>query len=524
MLKDLGLQPLGLGKGFQASQAVLRGAATGQRMYTYQVGQRRGTAALEVDDVFLPTILLHHEGTEEAQWRGAVEGVARHAGEKVRGATGLFGELFLELRDQFVLPVNGIQIKENAAVEQCPRLGMFDPLAKIALPDMQRLSPLAIAGHDAALAIGITARRQAVAHQAGQFGKVLIMQGRVEAVIEYQGVPVGDVAGIPATLSPAERLYEPLSARGILRCTQTAEQDAVIDERVVAMLLQRILDHLALETMCGVNKHATIPLNVSFNVDANGAEQLASLVRMHFGIASAVAFDYVELLENNGLRVIFSQLPAPLESLSFFDAKNNNAFIVVSDAMTPERQLFKIMYELANIFLYTRTGNALVYDTDGTRHFAKRFAAVMLMPQTAVQTSVARAGILPEQWTFEMLLRMKARFGVSAEAFLYRLDELSLLPRDGALLESLSKAIKQHYLKTSFKEPAGEVSRMSRNVRFTDLLLCAKLTPENGKEVRKIESRVRKNYPLDESIPVVKASAKNVDKKRSGPVRPKRAK
>ena len=65
---------------------------------------------------------------------------------------------------------------------------------------------------------------------------------------------------------------------------------------------------------------------------------------------------------------------------------------------------------------------------------------------------------------------------------------------------------------------------MSRNVRFTDLLLCAKLTPENGKEVRKIESRVRKNYPLDESIPVVKASAKNVDKKRSGPVRPKRAK
>lgn len=345
-----------------------------------------------------------------------------------------------------------------------------------------------------------------------------------EAGAAGAGTPVGDGAGIPATLSPDERLYEPLSARGILRCTQTAEQDAAIDERVVAMLLQRILDHLALETMCGVNKHATIPLNVSFNVDANGAEQLASLVRMHFGIVSAVAFDYVELLENNGLRVIFSQMPAPLESLSFFDAKNNNAFIVVSDAMTPERQLFKIMYELANIFLYTRTGNALVYDTDGTRHFAKRFAAVMLMPQTAVQTSVARAGILPEQWTFEMLLRMKARFGVSAEAFLYRLDELSLLPRDGALLESLSKAIKQHYLKTSFKEPAGEVSRMSRNVRFTDLLLCAKLTPENGKEVRKIESRVRKNYPLDESIPVVKASAKNVDKKRSGPVRPKRAK
>lgn len=314
------------------------------------------------------------------------------------------------------------------------------------------------------------------------------------------GVAVGDVS---TELSPAERIYEPLLARGILRCAQTADQDAAMNERVVAMLLQRILDHLALETMCGVNKHATIPLNVTFNIDANGAEQLATLVRMHFGIASAVAFDYVELLENNGLRVIFSHLPAPVESLSFFDVKNNNAFIVVSDAMTPERQLFKIMYELANIFLFTRAGNAVVYDTDGTRHFAKRFAAVMLMPQAAVLTSVARAGIQPEQWTFEMLLRMKARFGVSAETFLYRLNELGQLPRDGALFKSLSDEIEQHYQKTNFKEPAGDVSRMSRNVRFTDLLLCAKLNPENAKEVRKIESRVRKNYPLDESIPIV---------------------
>lgn len=314
------------------------------------------------------------------------------------------------------------------------------------------------------------------------------------------GVAVGDVS---TELSPAERIYEPLLARGILRCAQTADQDAAMNERVVAMLLQRILDHLALETMCGVNKHATIPLNVTFNIDANGAEQLATLVRMHFGIASAVAFDYVELLENNGLRVIFSHLPAPVESLSFFDVKNNNAFIVVSDAMTPERQLFKIMYELANIFLFTRAGNAVVYDTDGTRHFAKRFAAVMLMPQAAVLTSVARAGIQPEQWTFEMLLRMKARFGVSAETFLYRLNELGQLPRDGALFKSLSDEIERHYQKTNFKEPAGDVSRMSRNVRFTDLLLCAKLNPENAKEVRKIESRVRKNYPLDESIPIV---------------------
>ena len=327
--------------------------------------------------------------------------------------------------------------------------------------------------------------------------------------------------GIAYKVQPADKLYEPLAARGIARCTHVDYDDGPVNEQIVAMLQERISDYIALENMCGAAKHTMIPLTIPFAVDGDGAEQLASLVRMHCGIASAVVFDYVEMLENNGLRVVFANLPEKLESLSLFDAFNTNAFIVVANDIGPERQLFKVMFELANIYLYSKNGNTLVHATDANRHFANRFAAVMLMPREAVQTTVAQLGIHPEQWTFEMLLRIKARFGVSAEAFVYRLSELNLLPRDGVLLDTLQKQIKKHYDKTGFGEPGGTSRRLSKNARFGDLLLCAKLSPENAREIKKIEVRVNKNYPLNAEIKITPPKPRPAPRKMGKRGRPK---
>lgn len=308
--------------------------------------------------------------------------------------------------------------------------------------------------------------------------------------------------GIAYRMSPADRLYAELKTKGIARSTHSVFDGTIINERVIAMLQSRITDYMVLENMCSVNKHATIPLTIPFTVDNNGAEQLASRVRMHCGIGSAIVLDYIEMLENNGLRILLADLPPEVDSMSFYDAANINAFIVISELLNSEKQIFNIMFELAKIYLFTRNENTHVHDTDGTRHFAKRFAAEMLMPREAVKTSVAQIGILPEQWTYDMLLRVKSRFGVSAEAFAYRLSELSLLPKDGTLLEKLVTQIKSHYAKTDYAEPGIESRKAPRNARFTDLLLCAKLNPENVKEVKGIESRVKKNYPMDLHISV----------------------
>lgn len=272
---------------------------------------------------------------------------------------------------------------------------------------------------------------------------------------------------------------------------QTADS---LDKAAMEELHLRIADYISLESMCGISKQACIPLSLAFSVDEAGAERLATLVRMHCGIGTAVVLDYIEMLESNGLRVMFaSRMPNGLDSLSFFDSLNGNAFIFLSDSISTERQLFRAMFELANIYLFTRNG-VHAYDTDANRHFANRFAAVMLMPRSAVETTVLQLGIQPEQWSYEMLLRIKSRFGVSAEAFAYRLDELGLIPHNGALIKSILRQIKKHYSETGNSEPGEAYRRISQNTRFHDLLLSARLYKENVSEVKKIEDRVLNGY------------------------------
>ncbi|MDD2456512.1 MAG: hypothetical protein PHE10_09320, partial [Kiritimatiellae bacterium] len=71
----------------------------------------------------------------------------------------------------------------------------------------------------------------------------------------------------------------------------------------------------------------------------------------------------------------------------------------------------------------------------------------------------------------EMLLRLKHRFGVSAEAFNYRLHELGLIKaeRQG----ELRAAIRRHYETHSFAELGDSRRILSPNGRLGDLLHIA---------------------------------------------------
>lgn len=293
-------------------------------------------------------------------------------------------------------------------------------------------------------------------------------------------------AEVPKSATP----YEALAAKGIVCTTDMGRFSKAAGAKATVMIKSRIEDYLSLESMCGIFKRSAIPLAIPFTVDEAGAERLAALVRQHCGIGGAVVFDYIEMLENNGLRILFMDLPEEIESISFYDVHNANAIIIVSNAINPERQLFKTMFELANVYLFTRYDCATVHGTDANTSFARRFAAVMLMPQEAVLATVAQLGILPELWNYDLLVRIKARFGVSAEAFLYRLAELKCLPRDVSLFESLRDELEGHYKATNYAEPGETCRDISRNTRFYDLLITAKLFPENIKEVKKIEDRV----------------------------------
>jgi len=92
----------------------------------------------------------------------------------------------------------------------------------------------------------------------------------------------------------------------------------------------------------------------------------------------------------------------------------------------------------------------------------------------------------PSPGTWELLLRLKHRFGVSAEAFLYRLGELELITP--AALKDLKTRIKVHYAACGNTEPDASRRLLTPNGRLGDLLLVAAQKPAATDELKQIRA------------------------------------
>jgi Zn-dependent peptidase ImmA (M78 family) len=249
--------------------------------------------------------------------------------------------------------------------------------------------------------------------------------------------------------------------------------DTPLDTVTQGTLQDLVFEFLDLEDRCGAQKCANIPLRHPFTLTDRGIETLAQQVRQFLGIGHAVIFDYLELLENAGLRIVFCPLPPPQASAAYYDAVNANAFFFVNETLNAERQIFELIKRLGAIYLHTGGGKPPcdAQEPPDTLRTARKFAAYFLMPEAAIQTTVAQTGMTPTRWTYELVLRLKHRFGVSAESFVIRLEELTLITEP--LAKSFKTRIRQDYKKTGFKEPDGTRRILTPNGRLNDLRLVA---------------------------------------------------
>lgn len=279
------------------------------------------------------------------------------------------------------------------------------------------------------------------------------------------------------------------------------DEIAALPKTDLATVNRVVADFLALEDLCGAQKRAALPLNISFEPTMDGIEELAAEVRRFLGVSDAVIFDYLELLENAGLRIVFCDLSESAESLGCYDEPNGNAVIVVSRGMNTERQLFRLIYELGRIYCFTqmkhielggaaRCGRNIAGKKLTPHRMARVFAGLFLQPAAAVRATVRQLKVGRSDWTYALLLRLKHRFGVSAETFLYRLKELRLI--DGKLAKSLQAELYAEYRKTKFAEPNSTRRLLTPNGRLGDLLLLAEERAGDDIEVGSIRKRLKK--------------------------------
>lgn len=163
-----------------------------------------------------------------------------------------------------------------------------------------------------------------------------------------------------------------------------------------------------------------------FGVAMAGAA-MADVLRAELGLGTAPIGNLEELLEFRGVRIHHLPIQSTASSVLFWCEPRQTPVIVLNSTNTKERDAYRLAFELGSICLFHALGKMPIDDTPDQHRFLTDFAASFLMPGVTVRRVVASLGIEPKEWTFEKLVSLKERFGVSAETFALRLEELGLI-------------------------------------------------------------------------------------------------
>lgn len=235
-----------------------------------------------------------------------------------------------------------------------------------------------------------------------------------------------------------------------------------------AMAGVKVLEYRLAEKKADVPSRLSLPLHFPAEVAGEDPDALARAVRTAGGIGVAALPDVVTFLEDKGVRVIETTLPQGENSLILWDGGDRNAWLFLDRAATDERQQFRAAMELGNLLQFVANGYERVPDTPLTRRFSKDFASAFLMPDAALRELSYQLGRTRDNWTLDLIYHVKQRFGVSAEAFTYRLALLNLI-RQGLKTEFI-KEIKSWYDQNGHTEPHPSKRKASRRSRYDNLL------------------------------------------------------
>jgi transcriptional regulator with XRE-family HTH domain len=232
-----------------------------------------------------------------------------------------------------------------------------------------------------------------------------------------------------------------------------------------AMIILQVRDwierYLIIERILGLETRFEFPEGFPYPVrQMEDVEQAAIALRDAWQVGLAPIANLVALLEERGLRV---------GTLSGFEVFDGCAFeveignhcqpvLVYAENSPGDRQRFSIAHELGHLVLRVE-GNL------NEEKVANRFAGAFLAPQPSVIRELAEMG---STLTLSELAHLKRKYGMSMQAWIYRLRELDLISKRG-VARVFEMFREQGWLKTEPCEPyPTEAPR-----RFESLVLAA---------------------------------------------------
>lgn len=289
-------------------------------------------------------------------------------------------------------------------------------------------------------------------------------------------IPQEDAA-TPHGSSDDTRVYAPAAddvasaaTDGLLPIRETSEsRDALA--KIKKQVAQKNADYAAIESDLGIVSATTLQLSHPISLDERGAEILVRALRTSCDAGATPFSGLVELLESRNVRITLVKTVPDIQSRAFYNAETHVLTIAVNKQLIPERQLYRIAYELGYACLFGSTGFATVRETPSVHKFVRRFAAAFLMPEETLRALATQLALGPTNWTLDLLLQLKFKFGVTAETFAHRLEKLGLLAPP--LRKHFKEELRNYYEEHANAEPPPTLRPLPIDSRLALLKLRA---------------------------------------------------
>lgn len=158
------------------------------------------------------------------------------------------------------------------------------------------------------------------------------------------------------------------------------------------------------------------------------SEADAKRVRDAWGLADVpIGLEIFDVLEQRGVSAYRDATTSTDVSGAYYRDDDVGPILFVNAREWPYRQVFTAAHELAHLIYDHRSGFSRNLDQTNEERMCNRFASAFLMPQSAVETELARRDTRFERIEAEDVLSLHRTFGVSYGAMLVRLKTLGIL-------------------------------------------------------------------------------------------------
>jgi Zn-dependent peptidase ImmA (M78 family)/DNA-binding XRE family transcriptional regulator len=248
-----------------------------------------------------------------------------------------------------------------------------------------------------------------------------------EAIIDAEKLMIiADITRKPLSYFYAETAPE-------VRLFFRADNAQGISDELSSKFQKKYQQYGEIEEILGIDRPTSIPLSYgirSFEKNKKRIADIASKERIRLGAGEAPINNIFELLEQNGIRILFFKSALrDVYGLSTYEAEKGACiFVNSSDDITVERRIFTAAHEYAHLIFHRdefdqvesfryRKGRGKA--KPGTEKIADHFAGHFLVPTITLEKSIPNK----KHITVNDIISLKKLFGVSFEAMIWRLRD-----------------------------------------------------------------------------------------------------